>query len=255
MHAGAHAKMTVILPCALENCTDDFKEKFKDVVAAVAHVEADKLSMDFVSDSERQTSTRIDIRVGVPPQQDEAEQLCNRLTQSAIKTELASKLFPAAQEMSINISVVEAAAVVGLCEHLKGNRYVNTIFATASGMRKLSHVSCIPEGRRVFRGMGGVKLTEEFVTEKEGGGRGGVDFGECLLVLECCCSLHTCADSLQMHYHDETRAAFMSTTTRREVAVSYIKGKNPILFECGCHSSPNIRERRKFSCRQCPTLS
>jgi len=50
--------------------------------------------------------------------------------------------------------------------------------------------------------MGGVKLSEEFVTEKEGGGRGGVDF------------------------------AFMSTTTRREVAVSYIKGKNPILFEC-----------------------
>ena len=35
-----------------------------------------------------------------------------------------------------------------------------------------------------------------------------------------------------MHCHDETRAAFMSTTTRREVAVSYIKGKNPILFEC-----------------------
>jgi len=182
--------MTVILPCALENCTDDFKEKFKEVVAAVAHAEADKVSMDFVSDSERLTSTRIYVRVGVPPQQDEAEQLCNRLTQSAIKTELAIKAGPAAQEMSDNISVcffdnisvVEAAAVVGLCEHLKGNRYVNTIFATASGMRKLSHVSCIPEGRRVFRGMGEVKLTDEFVTEKEGGGRGGVDFGECLLV-------------------------------------------------------------------------
>jgi hypothetical protein len=193
MHAGAHAKMTVILPCALEKCTDDFKEKFKEVVAAVAHVEADKVSMDFVSDSERQTSTRIDVRVGVPPQQDEAEQVCKRLTQSAIKTELASRPGPAPQEIS-NISVVEAAAVVGLCEHLKGNRYVNKIFATASGMRKLSKVSCIPAGRRVFRGMGGVKLSEEFVTEKEGGGRGGVDFGECLLVVECCCSLHTCAD-------------------------------------------------------------
>jgi hypothetical protein len=193
MHAGAHAKMTVILPCALEKCTDDFKEKFKEVVAAVAHVEADKVSMDFVSDSERQTSTRIDVRVGVPPEQDEAEQVCKRLTQSAIKTELASRPGPAPQEIS-NISVVEAAAVVGLCEHLKGNRYVNKIFATASGMRKLSKVSCIPAGRRVFRGMGGVKLSEEFVTEKEGGGRGGVDFGECLLVVECCCSLHTCAD-------------------------------------------------------------
>jgi len=198
MHAGAHAKMTVILPCALEKCTDDFKEKFKEVVAAVAHVEADKVSMDFVSDSERQTSTRIDVRVGVPPEQDEAEQVCNRLTQSAIKTELASRPGPAPQEIS-NISVVEAAAVVGLCEHLKGNRYVNKIFATASGMRKLSKVSCIPAGRRVFRGMGGVKLSEEFVTEKEGGGRGGVDFGECWLDFECCCSLHTSADWLQMH--------------------------------------------------------
>jgi hypothetical protein len=188
--------MTVDLPCALENCTDDFKEKFKEAVAAVAHAEADKVSMDFVSGSERQNSTRFDVRVGVPPQQDAAEQVCKRLTQSAIKTELARKAGPAAQEVSFNISVVEAAAVVGLCEHLKGNRYVNTIFATASGMRKLSHVSCIPEGRRVFRGMGGVKLSDEFVTEKEGGGRGGVDFGECLLVhmLLSVAAWNTCAD-------------------------------------------------------------
>jgi hypothetical protein len=175
--------MTVILSCALESCTEDFKEKFKKVVAAVAHAEADKVSMDFVSNAKLKTSTRIDIRVGVPPQQDEAEQVCKRLTESAIKTELASKTGPAALQMT-NVSVDEAAAVVGLCEHLKGNRYVNTIFGTASGMRKLSRVSCIPEGRRVFRGVGGVKLTDEFVTEKEGGGRGGVDFGECFLVLE-----------------------------------------------------------------------
>ena len=175
--------MPVILPCALEKCTQDFKEKFKEAVAAVAHAESDKVSMDFVSDSERETSTRIDVRVGVPPQQDEAEQVCKRLTQSAIKAELVSKPGPAPQQIS-NVSLVEPPALVGLCEHLKGNRYVNTIFATASGMRKLSNVSCIPEGRRVFRGMGDVKLPDEFVTEKEGGGRGGVDFGECLLVLE-----------------------------------------------------------------------
>ena len=179
--------MTVILPCALESCTEEFKEKFKKAVAAVAHADADKVSMDFVSDSELKTSTRVDIRVGVPPEQDEAEQVCKRLTESVIKTELASqtelasKTGPAALQMT-NVSVDEA--VVGLCEHLKGNSYVNTIFGTASGMRKLSRVSCIPEGRRVFRGVGGVKLTDEFVTEKEGGGRGGVDFGECLLVLE-----------------------------------------------------------------------
>ncbi len=163
------------------------------MVAAVAHAEPDKVSMDFVADPELQTSTRITVRVGVPPDQDEAEQLCKRLTESAIKTELASKIGPAAQEM-LNVKIVEEAAVVGLCEHLKGNRYVNTIFATASGMRKLSQVNCIPEGRHVFRGVGGVKLTDEFLTEKEGGGRGGVDFGACLLVLECCCSRHTCAD-------------------------------------------------------------
>jgi len=48
----------------------------------------------------------------------------------------------------------------------------------------LSRVSYIPKGRCVFHGVGGVKLTDEFVTEKEVGGRGGVDFGECLLVLE-----------------------------------------------------------------------
>jgi hypothetical protein len=202
MHPGAHTKITVNLPCALENCTQDFKDKFKEAVVAVAHAEADKVSMDFVADPELKTSTRIDIRVGVPPQQDAAEyteEVCKRLSESAIKTEfasqteLASKTGPAALQMT-NISVVEEAAVVGLCEHLEGNRYVNTIFATASGMRKLSQVSCIPEGRRVFRGVGGVKLTDEFVTEKEGGGRGGVDFGECLLVVECCCSRHTCAD-------------------------------------------------------------
>jgi len=169
------------------------------VVAAAAHVEVDKVSMDFVADSELPDSTRITVRVVVPPEQDEAEKLCKRLTVSAIKTEFVSKtelacrIGPAAQEMS-NISVDGEAAVVGLCEHLKGNRYVNTIFATASGMRKLSQVSCIPEGRRVFRGVGGVKLTDEFVTEKEGGGRGGVDFGECLIVLECCCYRNTCAD-------------------------------------------------------------
>ena len=195
--------MTVILPCALESCAEDFKEKFKKVVAAVAHVEADKVSMDFVSDSERQTSTRIDVRVGVPPQQDAAEQVCKRLTGSAIKTEfasqteLANKTGPAALQMT-NVSVDEAAAVVGLCEHLKGNRYVNTIYAVASGMRKISHVSRIPRGRRVYRGMGGVKLPIEFLTEKEGGGRGGVDYGACVLVLWCCCSGHTCADWLRM---------------------------------------------------------
>jgi Ca2+-binding EF-hand superfamily protein len=106
---------------------------------------------------------------------------------------------PAARE----IYVVEAAAVVGLCEHLKSNHYVNFVYACASGMSKISRVSRIPRGRRVYRGMGEIKLPTEFLNEKEGGGRGGVEY------------------------------AFMSTTTRREVAVCYIGGKAfPILFEC-----------------------
>ena len=50
--------MTFILFCALEKCTEDFKEKFKETVTVVAHAETDKVSMDFVSDSGRQTITR-----------------------------------------------------------------------------------------------------------------------------------------------------------------------------------------------------
>jgi hypothetical protein len=81
-----------------------------------------------------------------------------------------------------NISVDQPACVVGLSDHLKGNRYVNSIYACSSAMRKISHVSCIPKGRRVFRGMREVKVPKKFVTEKEGGGRGGVDYGECGMV-------------------------------------------------------------------------
>jgi hypothetical protein len=136
--------------------------------------------------------------VGTPAQKEKAEDICMRLTERGIKAELAGKTVPAAQELSENISVVEAAAVVAHCEHLKGNRYVNTIYAVASGMRKISHVSRIPRGRRVYRGMGGVKLPTAFLTEKEGGGRGGVDYGACVLVIWCCCSGHTCVDCLQM---------------------------------------------------------
>jgi hypothetical protein len=194
MHAGAHVMMTVFLPCALEKCTEDFKETFKEVVAAVAHVEADKVSMDFVSDSERQTSTRIDVRVGVPPQQDEAEQLCHWLTQSAINQELASQIVPAWQEMS-NISVIEPAAVVGLYEHLKGNSYVNTIYAFVSGIRKLSLACHLPKGRRVYRVLGNSKLPDRFVIDNKRGGRGGVDYGACVIFLPCLFSLFpSCAD-------------------------------------------------------------
>jgi hypothetical protein len=209
---GAHVKMDVKIPCTLESCSQDIKQIFKEVITAAAEVEPEVVSMDF---SEDQTSTRIEVRVRVPLEKVQkegtcwTEDVCKRLTERAMKTELASilsKTVFTAQDMSQEISnfcVVEAAAVVGFPEHLKGNGYVNCIYACASGMRKISRLSCIPKGRRVYRGIGGVKLPKKFLTEKEGGGRGGVDY------------------------------AFLSTTTRREVAVSYIGGKAlAVLFEC-----------------------
>jgi hypothetical protein len=86
-------------------------------------------------------------------------------------------------------------------EHLKNNTYTNLIYAANSLLRKFSEISVIPPGRKVFRGMSGVKLPECFTVCQEGGGRGGVDFG------------------------------FLSTSTNEEVAVSYIGGKAmPVTF-------------------------
>ena len=55
--------------------------------------------------------------------------------------------------------------------------------------------ACLICDRKVFRGMSGVKLPECFMRPKEGGGAGGVDFG------------------------------FVSTTTDRKVATSYLGNK------------------------------
>ena len=87
--------------------------------------------------------------------------------------------------------------------HLKDNRYVNTIFLCASSMVKFSGAGRIPRGRKVYRGMAGIRLPDRFVHVGEDGGRGGVEF------------------------------AFMSTTTNKEVAVSYIDTAKgiPILLE------------------------
>ena len=79
--------------------------------------------------------------------------------------------------------------------HLKGNKYTNTVYACNSLLRKFSQISRIPRQRKVFRGMSGVKLPECFMYPKEGGGAGGVDFG------------------------------FVSTTTDKKVAVSYMGNK------------------------------
>ncbi len=87
-------------------------------------------------------------------------------------------------------------------EHLKNNTYTNLIYACNSLLSKFSEICIIPPGRKVYRGMSGVKLPACFIVCTEGGGRGGVEFG------------------------------FLSTTTNMQVAVSYIGDKAmPVLFE------------------------
>ena len=45
---------------------------------------------------------------------------------------------------------------------LAGNKFETTIFAIASGITKLSKVTGIPKGRRLFRGLGGMVLPDHF---------------------------------------------------------------------------------------------
>ena len=79
-----------------------------------------------------------------------------------------------------------------MTEHLHGNRYVTSIHTCVSGMVKLSSVSRIPDTRKVYRGMAGMRLPKCFWSTNQWGARGGVEL------------------------------AFLSTTTRREVAMQYI---------------------------------
>ena len=50
---------------------------------------------------------------------------------------------------------------------LQGNKYLNTIYATISGLRKIALVTCIPKGGKVYRGMAGVTLPEKNLKAKE----------------------------------------------------------------------------------------
>ena len=54
-------------------------------------------------------------------------------------------------------------------------RYETTIFCIISGLIKLSKLSPIPPGRRLYRGLGGIKLPDCFW--KEGAFQGGVELG------------------------------------------------------------------------------
>ncbi len=77
-----------------------------------------------------------------------------------------------------------------------GNNYSNVIHAIVSGITKLSQVSGIPDNRILFRGTGGMRLSDSFYAEDETGVRGGVE------------------------------RALLSTTTARAVAMHYIDGRD-----------------------------
>ena len=66
--------------------------------------------------------------------------------------------------MNASLRLAGGAKLPGwMTEHLEGNRYVNTIYLCASGMLKFSAVSRIPKGRKVYRGIAGVRLPGLFV--------------------------------------------------------------------------------------------
>jgi hypothetical protein len=117
---------------------------------------------------------------------------------------IAARLYTGPPYVKFNSSLRETSGAFSeeMTGHLKGNRYVNAIYACNSMLRKASFVSKIPAGRVVYRGISGVKLPDKLLCLEEGGGRGGVEYG------------------------------FFSTTTSREVAVSYLASKGmPVLFQ------------------------
>ena len=93
-------------------------------------------------------------------------------------------------------------------EHLQGNRYVNSIHCTLSGLTKLSKQCVIPKGRKLYRGISGRRLPQSFLQDKTGTGRGGMEW------------------------------AFLSCTTNIDVAVGYLGSQTDlaIIFELevGC---------------------
>ena len=74
----------------------------------------------------------------------------------------------------------------------KEQQYTTTIHAIASALKKVARVTPIPQGGKVYRGMSGVLLPDAFRVRDQFGCRGGVDL------------------------------AFMSTSTSKDQALSYI---------------------------------
>jgi len=81
----------------------------------------------------------------------------------------------------------------------------NVIYAICSGLTKLSTVASTPDGRNLYRGLGGMRLPPEFWPED--GAKGGCE------------------------------RAFLSTTTDMEVAIFYLGGKVlPTIFLIECRA-------------------
>ena len=115
---------------------------------------------------------------------------------------IAGRAYTGPLYVKMNGSLRKASKKFGEQAHLKGNSYTNLVYSANSLLRKFSQICIIPPGRKVYRGMSGYRLPDCFLVCLGGGGRGGVDF------------------------------AFLSTSTKLEVAVSYIGDKAmPILFE------------------------
>ena len=83
------------------------------------------------------------------------------------------------------------------------SRYTTTIHVLVSAIIKLAQQTKVPQGRKVYRGLGGIILDEKWFTPDQRGTRGGVEFG------------------------------FLSTTLNRHVALEYsgVKMNRGIILE------------------------
>jgi NLR family CARD domain-containing protein 3 len=61
--------------------------------------------------------------------------------------------------------------------NLSGNRYTTTIHVLVSAVLKLSQTTKVPQGRRVYRGLGGMVLDDKWFRSDERNTRGGVELG------------------------------------------------------------------------------
>eukprot|EP00282_Hemiselmis_andersenii_P021362 CAMPEP_0172023288 /NCGR_PEP_ID=MMETSP1041-20130122/14714_1 /TAXON_ID=464988 /ORGANISM="Hemiselmis andersenii, Strain CCMP439" /LENGTH=897 /DNA_ID=CAMNT_0012678767 /DNA_START=1 /DNA_END=2691 /DNA_ORIENTATION=+ len=84
---------------------------------------------------------------------------------------------------------------------MHGNKYTTTIHCVVSGIIKLAKAMKLPEDRKVYRGLGGLELPDEFLKADQHGVRGGCEF------------------------------AMMSTTLDRTVALQYAGEDVPTIFE------------------------